>query len=697
MQIESLAIHKRLTTARLPALPQVLLELMALCDRDDVGMAEIGAVVGKDAGIAARVVAIANSPYYRPGRGIETIDQCLAVLGTSTMRRLALNQSVAELFGRFQKSRDYDLGYFWFHGLSVAVTARKLAEKFHYGNADEAYLAGLLHDVGQLALLTTEGDHYLDLFRDFTGEQELMRREQAAFGLTHAEVGAWLAERWGLHAIFVDSLLYHHETVERVKQAHPLVQIVMLANLFNAQADHGVAAQETDLAFWNLDTPQVLELLEVAQTEARAIAAELGIELPLRPAPLAATSIEEATPTLAEAVAQRMEGMLGQPEMATAPEIDAALLDIRRGASMLFGARACAVFTPENAGLRWRDGQDHDPRGAEIAIDPADPRCRIALAFHGRIGLVGHKAVSEHLADMQVLRLLGGERLLCLPLAFEGDALGVLAVGIDVASLEYFARKQALLLTFSREAGRRLGLAVRMREQTDGALRGAAEAQQLQTRKLVHEANNPLGVIRNYLAVLRQQLANPEQAGKDIDLVEEELRRVGRILRGMREPAGASVANVEAKVNLNTLIGDAVRFWRMGKPELRGIDIAYTATSDLPPIATDADKLKQVLSNLVFNAAEAMGGRGRIELGATLWRAGRDGHTLEISVRDHGPGLSAEMLENLERPKSSGKGGEHAGLGLAIVSSLVGELGGSLQCATGSTGTHFKISLPIGT
>jgi len=696
MQIETLAIHKRLVTARLPSLPGVLLELMALCDRDDVGMAEIGAVVGKDAGIAARVVGIANSPYYRPGRGLESIDQCLAVLGTSTMRRLALNQSVAELFGRFQKSRACDLGYFWFHGLSVAVTARKLAERLRYGNVDEAYLAGLLHDVGQLALLTTEGDRYLDMFRDFTGERELMRQEQAAFGLTHAEVGAWLAERWGLHAIFVDSLLYHHETVERVKQAHPLVQIVMLANLFNAEDEHGLALQETDLAFWNLDTPQALEMLEAAQTEARVIAAELGIVLPRQPSPLAAASTEEATPTLAEAVAQRMQGMLGQAEMATTPEIDAALLDIRRGAAMLFGARAVAVFTPGNAGLRWQGGTEHDPRGEEIAIDPADPLSRIALAFQGRIGLAGHKAEGEHLADMQVLRLLGGERLLCLPLAFAGDALGALAIGIDVASLEHFARKQVLLHTFSREAGRRLGLAVRMREETAGALRDAAEAQQLHARKLVHEANNPLGVIRNYLAVLRQQLANPEQAGKDLDLVEEELRRVGRILQGMREPADAPVASALAKVNLNTLIGDAVRFWRMGKPELRGIDIAYVATADLPPIATDADKLKQVLGNLVFNAAEAMGGRGRIELGASLWRAGRDGNVLEISVRDHGPGLSAEMLENLEGPKPTGKGGEHAGLGLAIVSALVGELGGSLQCATGSGGTHFKINLPIG-
>lgn len=694
MQIESLDIHKRLATARLPALPQVLLELMALCEREDAGIAEIAAAVGKDAGIAARVVSIANSPFYRPDRALHSIEQCLAVLGTTTVRRLTLNQAVVDLFARFQKSRQYDLGYFWFHALSVAVTARRLAEKLDYANTDEAYLAGLLHDVGQLALLSCEGDRYLDMFKDFTGELELMRREQAAFGLTHAEVGAWLAERWGLHGIFVDCILYHHESLQRARQAHPLTQIVLLANLFNAQAEGTLAAQADDLGHWQLDIPQVLEMLEDAHGEARAIAAELGIDLPTQPAPLTPSS--DATPELAEAVAQRLEGMLTAPEATASAQVEDALTDIRRGAGLLFAARGAAVFAPAGDGLRWLGGMQADPRGGEIRIDPADPQARIARAFHGHPGLAGHKPEGGHLADLQVLRLLGGERLLCLPLTWEGEALGSLALGLDAGSAAYFAHRQALLLAFAREAGRRLGLAMRIGEQTAQAAHETTEAQTLHTRKLLHEANNPLGVIRNYLAVLRQQLADHPQASQDLDLVTEELRRVGRILQRMREPAGGKASAAPARIDLNAFIGEAVRFWRLGKPELQGIDISYTAVPDLPPLAIDADKLKQVLTNLVFNAAEAMGGRGRIELGATLWRGGRQGNMLEIQVCDHGPGLPAEMLQALERPKTSGKGGEHAGLGLAIVSDLVAELGGSLQCATGSTGTCFKINLPTG-
>lgn len=700
MASDSLDIHKRLATVRLPALPQVLLELMALCDREDAGIAQIAAVVGKDAGIAARVVSIANSPYYGRLRGLETIDQCLAVLGTTTIRRLALNQSVAELFGRFQESRNCDLSYFWFHGLSVAVTARKLAEHLHYPNADEAYLAGLLHDVGQLALLSTEGERYLAMFTHFTGEQELMRREQETFGLTHAEVGAWLAERWGLHALFVDSLLYHHEPLERVQQAHPLVQIVNLANRFNAQADNGLSAPAADLAFWQLDPPQLLELLQAAQAEARALAFELGLERPQRPVAGAAPTQPDAGAALAQAVTQRVQGLVGGPEPGPAPPVEAALLDIRRSAAVLLGARACAVLTPEAGGLRWQGEADRPARAGEIAIDPADTQSSVALAYQGRLGLAGHKAHNEHLADRQILRLLGGERLLCLPLAVDGRALGCLAVGIDAANLEHFARKQALLLTFAREAGRCLGLALQARESADAADRAgqaAAQAQQARARELVHEVSNPLGVIRNYLAVLRQQVAHTEEAGKDLDLMADELRRVGRILQRLREaPGAASARPTPTRVNLDALFHDALRLWRLGKPELQGLDITIAAAPDLPAIATDADKLKQVLGNLVFNAAESMAGSGRIELGATLWRTGPQRQTLEISVRDQGPGLSPEQLATLDQPKPTRKGADHAGLGLAIVSALVAELGGNLQCATGPGGTHFRVSLPVG-
>lgn len=704
MRIDTLDIHKQLATAKLPSLPQVLLELMSLCDKDDVGMAEIGAVVSKDAGVATRIVGIANSPYYHPGRTLENIGQCLSVLGTSTVRKLALNQSVVELFGSFQKTSHFDLRYFWFHGLSVAVTARKLAIKLGYANAEEAYLAGLLHDVGQLALLSIAADRYLPMFKRFTGECELMRQEQAAFGVTHAEVGAWLAERWNLHALLVDSILYHHESIERVRDAHPLVQIVMLANLFNALPEAEIATTEQELAFWHLGAAQVLELMESAQAEARAIASELGIEIPMQfvPVPDADQAPGAGLAELADAVSQRMEGMLAQPEVSEPDRLDEARMDLLQSTSLLFSACDSALFLPEGDSLRWHRMSGADTggveRGTEMRIATSSSQSRIALAYQGRIGLVSRNAQAENLADAQVLRLLGGDRLLCLPLVHEGEPLGALVVGLDLATMEQFARKQAMLVTFAREAGKRLGLAEKQHRQIQSARADVAQRQEQHVRKLVHEASNPLGVIRNYLAVLRMQVANQDQAKEDIDLIEGELRRVARILQQMRQVDSndampAAAANTH--VNVNALVKEVIQFCRLGKQELNRIEVSFSPAPDLPMISTEPDKVKQVLTNLIFNAAEAMQGNGHIALSTSWWRAGKDNNTLEITVGDDGPGLPKEVLEHLYQPVRTGKGGGHSGLGLSIVASLVEGMGGALQCSTSSAGTRFKIHLPV--
>ena len=424
MQPNSLDLHKQLTTARLPALPQALLQLLELCDHDDAGIAEIGAVVAKDAVIAAEVVRIANSPYYRPSRALENLDQCLSVLGTGTVRRIALNQSVVELFGRFQRQGEFDLRQFWFHALCVAVTARELARRLGYTNHEEAYLAGLLHDVGQLALLVVAADRYLPMFRDFPGEQALMRQEQQTFGLTHAEVGAWLAQRWGLRSLLADSILYHHEPLARVRDAHPLTQIVMLANMCNAYGDAGTVADD-ELAHWQLDAAEMRTLAQAAQTGAREIGEQLGIELPSTPLPGFAREdgVEPASAALADAVVQRLEPLAATAPSTAADTPEAAEDELRRAASFLFGAKATQILPLRAGRLHWRA-----PDGDAIEIDAERDDSALAKASRGMIGLVGAQPDRDNLADAQVLRALGGERLLCLPLAHARSRLGVLVL-----------------------------------------------------------------------------------------------------------------------------------------------------------------------------------------------------------------------------------------------------------------------------
>ena len=699
MEESVLDIHKQIAMARLPSLPQALLQIMDLAEREDVGLAAIGAVVSQDSGLTAKVISTANSAFYSRGRSISSIDQCLSVMGAAQVRRIALNQSVAELFGRFQKTSGFDMRYYWYHVLSVAITARDLAKRLDYPNVDEAYLAGLLHDVGQLALLSVAPDQYLPIFKTATGEQRLMDEEQKTFGLAHPEIGAWLAQRWNMHSFLSDALLYHHEPLSRVRDAHALVQIVTLANMFNNLFEGEIHLEDDDLAFWEISVDEAKELVKTAEAETQSVADALGIEIKARKdlPRFAATADDSAHGDLAQAVSTRLEAQSTLPETLEGPNQEEVYLGILRSAKMLFTSRNATLFLAKGDVLQGQHTADDDSRLGEIRIHLPAPDSAIVRAYEGDVGLAGETPVDENLADTQVLHILGTERLLCLPLRHEGSTLGVLVIGMDAGAAQSFMQRKALLTTFAREGGRRLASSLRQVNLESDVRADAQQQFQLHARKIVHEANNPLGVVRNYIGLLREQLGDKKQAQEDIDLVESELRRVARILQQLKDVEGQAGIGEKAtgNVDINTLINDVIRFCRLGRPELENVKTKVDLDSSLPPIRVNGDKIKQILTNLVFNAAEAMPDGGEISISSANWKSSQGQGSVEITVRDNGPGLPPTVLERLYKPVQSQKGGSHQGLGLSIVGKLVEELGGIMHCNTSQSGTSFKILLPV--
>jgi putative nucleotidyltransferase with HDIG domain len=172
--------------------------------------------------MAARVFALASSSAYH-GRGRpSTLEQCLSLLGMNAIKTVVINESVMQVFNRFTSGRDVDLKRFWGHSLRTALIARELARRgSDDASPEEAYLGGLLHDVGQLAILASDPETYTRIFYEYEDNQALCARETEVFALTHAEVGAWLVEKWELDSFLGDSVLYHHESTARVAAAPP--------------------------------------------------------------------------------------------------------------------------------------------------------------------------------------------------------------------------------------------------------------------------------------------------------------------------------------------------------------------------------------------------------------------------------------------------------------------------------------------
>jgi signal transduction histidine kinase len=296
-----------------------------------------------------------------------------------------------------------------------------------------------------------------------------------------------------------------------------------------------------------------------------------------------------------------------------------------------------------------------------------------------------------NVAEEQLFRILGSEGMVCLPLVANQRCLGILIGGAPAWQMPSFQKRERFLQSFGTQAAAALETAISERGHARRQIAHVAEEYREASRRVVHEVNNPLSIIKNYLSVLDSKLAKREPVVGEMSILNEEIDRVGQLINGLADlqPTDASRVTDVARV-----VDDVLRLFRATEFVPASVQIVVRMQEEPAEIDGDADLLKQILVNLIKNAVEALTGGGRIEIS-------HRGHVnrerklyLELVISDTGPGLSAEVLANLFSAVRSTKEGAHHGLGLSIVHSLVKKMQGLITCRSGKTGTTFEILLP---
>ena len=124
-------MRSKLSLARLPMMPQVLIGLLDVYHRDDVGVGDIADIVRRDAAISAKILAVASSASQHGRRRPANVDQCVSMLGMATLKKIVINESIVQVFRRFARDREFDLRRFWEHSLRSALLARELPRNSH--------------------------------------------------------------------------------------------------------------------------------------------------------------------------------------------------------------------------------------------------------------------------------------------------------------------------------------------------------------------------------------------------------------------------------------------------------------------------------------------------------------------------------------------------------------------------------------
>lgn len=229
------AYRQSIGAPALPSVPHVCAELIGLLSSGTAGAAEIGRLVEKDVGIAAKVLQLANSAYFGRRSAVSNVADAVVYLGLDAVRALVLHAAVSQEFSAASSVQGLDIDEFHRHCTRVAQLAAVLASET--GAGPDAFTAGLLHDVGLLVMASSDHGNLARTLAAARDEgRPLHQVESEHYGVTHAEVGAHLLALWGLPHSVVESAA-GQDGQFRPELPLDLVAVVQIANALVEEAE----------------------------------------------------------------------------------------------------------------------------------------------------------------------------------------------------------------------------------------------------------------------------------------------------------------------------------------------------------------------------------------------------------------------------------------------------------------------------
>lgn len=224
----------------LPPLPQVAIRLVKLVNEPLVSASDVAALISTDVSITAKLLRLANSAFYGIPRTITTVQNAVVILGMKVVNSLVLGVAVNQTFAGKAKT-DLDQNMFWSHSLATAAAAKRLAPLaygMHPVEPEEAFCAGLMHDLGQLVLDRFFTDEFAQILSSAKQKSKpLSYTEEQHIGHHHGEIGGWLTSKWELPTNLRMPIIYHH-TPLLAPHGQSIAIIVAIANALAHQSGY---------------------------------------------------------------------------------------------------------------------------------------------------------------------------------------------------------------------------------------------------------------------------------------------------------------------------------------------------------------------------------------------------------------------------------------------------------------------------
>lgn len=687
----------------LPKLPQVMLKLIKACNDDHSKVQDLTDIISTDPGLTSKLLQIIGSPYINLPEDVNTIKGAVVYLGLDTIRNIAISSSAMHFFHLAKDLPEFNITQFWFHSYKCGLLAQRLAREYGLSNPDEFFLAGLLHDIGRLVLIQACPDEYQEILSTASGEEEVQVREVEAFGVDTPRISAWFFRQWNLNPLISGAVMFINEPADKIRGELAQIKVIYMANaLAGPSARDRIPELES---FSDLSGNRMEEMVEEVEQEVVELAANLGLKL---------DSSRETGPdaAIAEQVKEYSLFYGTLENLLLAKDMDSIMEIVHNGLKILFDVQRVFFFFPDTrknilSGDACRQDKLHRIVKS-IALPLTNQTSLLVRSVkenRSQCSFREKKNKVQAISDTQIIRLLESDGLFAAPVCSRDRVICLLVMGVEQAAVDQLDNQKGLMEVFCRQVGVCMENILFHREYALDVNEKRMEAYATLTDRVVHEINNPIAIIRNYLETLRLKLPDRHPAQEDLAVVGEEMTRVSALLEDLSVFARPKIGGFEF-LDINRFCSRIFDLLKKSFFQPRQIEARMVADPELPRVKTDGNALKQVLINLFKNAAEAMEEGGKIEVRTKLIAdsgkimidekkkvPGR----IEIRISDTGPGISPEIKRRLFEPyNSSKKGKKNSGLGLAIVHSIIKELDGKITCETqAGKGTCFSIFLPV--
>ena len=263
--------------SHIATLPEITLKIIELVEDPTSTAQDLHAVIQNDPALCSRILKVVNSAFYGLPRQIGSINRAVVLLGLNAVKNIAIAASLAKLFRGGEICTNFSARDLWTHSIACATASKLIADKVRMGLPDEAFLAGLIHDIGILVELQGDRHKLIEVMEQIKFDSDgaptcdMLEIERSVFGVDHQEFGLGLCETWKFPHSFASVTGHHHDPRELPEQNRPLAWIVYIADRLVAEHGYGFRG---DLQTITPD-PEALAAIGLTEEQLASIAEQL--------------------------------------------------------------------------------------------------------------------------------------------------------------------------------------------------------------------------------------------------------------------------------------------------------------------------------------------------------------------------------------------------------------------------------------